>query len=163
LRGGASAAKIGAGVDMTESLIALTGLWFLVACGVEFLTVFAEQAGAARSPEDEAPRRHGFLALLNLIASLLTPGLLLAHGFLVTHEQEQTLRIVAMALPIAAMLLGSLFGALFGALARPLAGVMRMIALPLSLGALALTIYATLPSINVLIDAAQNNWTIVTP
>jgi hypothetical protein len=148
---------------MTESLIALAGLWFLVACGVEFLTVFVEQAGAARAPEDEAPRRHGFLALLTFIASLLTPGLLLAHGFLVTHDQEQTLRIVAMGLPVAAMLLGSLLGALFGAIARALAGAMRMIALPLSLATLAVTIYATLPSINVLIDAAQNNWTIVTP
>ncbi|MEZ6024086.1 MAG: hypothetical protein R3C16_11890 [Hyphomonadaceae bacterium] len=145
---------------MLTELIASAGLWFLVACAAEFVAVFVEQASAARTPEEDT-ERNGFVSLLRLAVALLTPGLLLAHAFLVTRDAE-FLRIVAMGAPIAAMILGALLGAMFGALARFAAAALRLITLPLALGTLALTIFATLPSIRVLIEAAQNGWTLPT-
>lgn len=147
---------------MFESLIGIVGIWFFAAVAAEALAVFVEQAGAARSPEEEGPK-NGATALLALVLTLLTPGLLLAHGFLATHEQDQTLRVIAMGAPIAAVLLGSLLGAIFGALARPAAPAMRALALPLDLAAFAVTVYATLPSIRLLLEAAQTGGVIATP
>ena len=102
-------------------------------------------------------------ALLTLLLTLTTPGLLLAHAFLVTHELDPTLRILAMAAPIGAVLLGSLLGAMFGAAANGAASAMRTLALPLELAAFALTIFATLASLRILLAAAQNGGVIVTP
>jgi hypothetical protein len=147
---------------MLGTLIETVGLWFFVAVAAEALAVFVEQAGAARSPDDDAPK-HGASALLALILSLLTPGLLLAHGFLATHGQDQTLRILAMAAPVAAVLVGALVGAIFGAIAKGATSTMRTLALPLDLAAFAVAIFATLPSIRVLIEAAQNGGVIVAP
>jgi hypothetical protein len=147
---------------MFANLIQIVGLWFLVACALEAVAVFVEQAGAARSPDEEDGKKRGASALLAFLLSLLTPGLLLAHGFLSTHEQEQTLRVIAMGLPIAAVLLGALLGAIFGAVARGTAPAMRKLALPLDLVAFAVAIFATLASIQVLIGAAQNGGVITT-
>jgi hypothetical protein len=75
---------------MLSSLIQVMGPWFLAAIALEAVAVFAEQWGAVRSPDEEV-RKHGALALLALVLSLLTPGLLLAHGYITTRTQEQTL------------------------------------------------------------------------
>ncbi|MGD9980609.1 MAG: hypothetical protein AB7H66_02530 [Hyphomonadaceae bacterium] len=146
---------------MFATLIQTAGLWFLIACAVEAVAVFAEQAGAARSPEDDAPR-NGAVALVAFLLTLITPGLLLAHGFLSTRGHDETLRVMAIGAPIAAVLAGALLGAIFGAAAKAAAPAMRKLALPLDLAALALTVYATLPSIRILIEAAQNGGVIVT-
>jgi len=146
---------------MFAQLIDAAGVLFLVAVAVEFVAVFAEQAGAARSPDEDAPKRSGGNALL-AVSALLTPGLLLAHGFLVTHGADTTLRIWAMGAPVAAMIGGALVGGVFGAVARGAAPLMRRIALPLGLAALAVTLAATWPSIRILIDAAQNGGVILT-
>jgi hypothetical protein len=145
---------------MFADLIKIVGVWFLIACVAEALAVFVEQAGAARSPDDETKRGSG-VALLSFVASLLTPGLLLAHGFLATHGAEQSLRVLAMGAPIAAVLLGALVGAIAGALLRAAAPAMRTLALPLDLAALAVAIYATLPSIRILLGAMQNGGVIL--
>lgn len=147
---------------MFASLIQIVGLWFLVACALEALAAFVEQAGSARSPDEEGGRRHSASALLAFTLSLLTPGLLLAHGFLSTHEQDQTLRAIALGLPIAAVLLGAMLGAIFSALAAGAAPTMRRLALPLDLAAFGMTVFATLTSIQVLIAAAQNGGVIFT-
>ena len=146
---------------MFADLIQVVGLWFVVACACEALAVFVEQAGAARSPDEDDGRKQSASALIGFLLSLLTPGLLLAHGFLATHAQEQTLRVVAMGLPVAAVLLGALLGAVFGAVARGAAPLMRKLALPLDVVAFGVAIYATLASIQVLIGAAQNGGVIV--
>ena len=109
---------------MFANLIEIVGVWFLIACAIEALAVFVEQAGAARSPDEEDGKKRGASALLAFLLSLLTPGLLLAHGFLATHEQQE-LRIIAMGLPVAAVLAGALLGAIFGAVARGAAPAMR--------------------------------------
>ena len=146
---------------MLSALVETCGAAFLAALGLEALAVFVEQAGAARSPEeDDAKRGAGTLALF--VAGALTPGLLLAHGFVATNRQED-LRIWAMGAPLAAMLGGALLGAVFGAIARAAAPFMRKAALPLDLAALVVAIYATWPSIRVLIDAAQHGGVILTP
>jgi hypothetical protein len=145
---------------MFADLIQIVGLWFLVAIALETLAIFVEQAGSARSPEDET-KRHGAVTLIAFLLSLITPGLLLAHGFLATTGQDQTLRVIAMGAPVAAVLLGSLAGAIFGAIAKGAAPVMRKLALPLDLAAFAVAIYATLASIRILIGAAQNGGVIV--
>jgi hypothetical protein len=147
---------------MFASVIQLAGLWFLIACTAEALAVFVEQAGSARSPDDEAPRR-GAVAPIAFLLSLLTPGLLLAHGFLITRDAEQSLRVIAIGAPIAAVLVGALLGAMFGAVAKAAAPAMRTLALPLDLIAFALAIYATLPSIRILIEAAQNEGVTLVP
>jgi hypothetical protein len=145
---------------MFASLLQIAGLWFVVAIALEALALFVEQAGAARSPEDDEPR-HRAASLIAFLLSLGTPGLLIAHGFLSTHGHDQ-LRVIAMALPIAAVLLGALLGAIFGAVARGAAPAMRKLALPLDLVAFVVTIFATLASIQVLLGAAQDGGVIYT-
>jgi hypothetical protein len=147
---------------MFATLIQSVGVWFLIACAIEALAVFVEQAGAVRSPEEDEPRTRAS-ALIALLLSLITPGLLLAHGFLVTQAQDQTSRVLAMAVPIVAVLAGALLGAIAGAMARAAAPVMRTVAMPFDLMAFGAAIYATLPTIRVLIEAAQNNGVIVAP
>ena len=146
---------------MFASLIQTVGLWFLVACALEALAVFVEQAGSVRSPDEEDGRKRSASALLVFVLSLLTPGLLLAHGFLTTNGQDQTLRVIAMGLPIAAVLVGALLGAIFNAFAKGLAPAMRKIALPFDLAAFAVAVFAALTSIQTLITAAQNGGVIV--
>jgi hypothetical protein len=139
---------------MLAALIQTAGLWFVVACALEAVATFVEQTGAARSPEEDAPRR-GFAALAVLAATTLTPGLLFAHGFLSTHGADAALRIWAMAAPAVAMIGGALLGGVLGALAPGAASVMRRLALPAGIAALIVTIYATLPSITTLVGAAR--------
>jgi hypothetical protein len=138
--------------SMLGTLIQTVGLWFLVAVALEAAAVFVEQWGSARSPDEEAPQ-HNTLALLAFVLTLLTPGLLLAHGFLATHDVDQTIRVLAMSAPVAAILLGALLGAIIGAAARGAAPLMRKLALPLDLVAFLVTVFAALSSIQLLIGA----------
>ena len=147
---------------MLETLIQTVGPWFLVAVALEAAAVFVEQCGAARSPDEEPPK-HNALALLALVLTLVTPGLLLAHGFLATHDADQTIRVLAMSAPVAAILFGALLGAIVGAVARSAAPTMRKLALPLDLVAFLVTVFAALSSIRMLIEAAQNGGVIVAP
>lgn len=140
---------------MLEALIQVVGPMFLVAVGLEMVSVLAEQWGAARSPDEEAPK-HNALALLALLLTIVTPGLLLAHGYIATHTQDQTLLVIAVGLPVAAVLVGALLGAILGAAVKGATPLMRRLALPLDIAAFAVTIYATLASIEVLVQAAQN-------
>jgi hypothetical protein len=139
---------------MLATLFQTAGLWFVVACALEAIATFVEQAGAARSPDEDAERR-GFAALAILAVTTLTPGLLFAHGFLSTHGADTMLRIWAMGAPAAAMIGGALLGGVFGALARGAAPYMRRVALPAGIAALVVTIYATMPSIATLAAAAR--------
>lgn len=147
---------------MFASVIQTAGLWFLVAVALEAIAVFVGQAGAARSPDEEAPPRKAG-ALLALVLSTVTPGLLLTHAFLTTHGGDPMLGIWAMGAPIAAVLGGALLGAILGAATRSAAPTMRKLALPLDLIAFAVTIFAALPSIQTLIAAAQNGGVIGVP
>lgn len=140
---------------MLEALIQMVGPMFLAAVALEMVSVLAEQWGAARSPDEEAPKNNA-LALLALVLTILTPGLLLAHGYISTHGRDQTLLVVAVGLPIAAVLIGALLGAIVGAAVRGAAPLMRKLALPLDVAAFAVTIYATVGTMQVLIQAAQN-------
>ena len=93
---------------MLESLIQAVGLWFLMAVALEALAVFVEQWGVARSPQDDAPK-NGALALLALVLTIATPGILLTHAFFATEGADHTLRVVALSAPILAILIGALF------------------------------------------------------
>lgn len=137
---------------MLGQLIASVGLWFLVAVALETAAVFVEQWGASRSPDDDGPKRSG-LALLALVLTILTPGLLLLHAFVAT-EQTQDVRLIAMSAPVAAILVGALLGAIVGAAARGLAPTMRKLALPLDILAFAVTIFATLASLQAISGAS---------
>jgi hypothetical protein len=141
---------------MPEQLIAIAGLWYFAACVAAFASVFVEQSGAARSPDEEGERKHGAVALALMLVSLLTPGLLLLHGFFLTAAVDSLLRIWVMAAPVAAILLGSIFGAIFGSIARGAVPTMRKLALPLGLAALALTLFATMPSIVAFANGLQD-------
>ncbi|MFN3463772.1 MAG: hypothetical protein ACK4X1_06795 [Terricaulis sp.] len=148
---------------MLGTLIQLVGVWFFVAVAIEALAVFAEQWGAARSPDEEAPK-HGALALVALLFTIITPGLLLAHGYISTQGQDQTYFFLAVGAPIAAVLIGALLGAIMGAVAGGAAPLMRKLALPLDAVAFAVAVYATLTSIQTLFQAAQNGGVVqVTP
>jgi hypothetical protein len=140
---------------MPGQVIAIAGVWFFIACAAAFAAVFVEQAGAARSPEEDGAHKPA-ASLMLMLASLLTPGLLLLHGFFLTASVDAMLRIWVMAAPIAAVLVGSILGAVFGALARGAAPTMRRLALPLGLAALALTLYATSPSIVALANGLED-------
>lgn len=140
---------------MLEALIQIVGPMFLAAVALETVAVLAEQWGAARSPDEEAPK-HNVLALLALVLTILTPGLLLAHAYVSTHGQDQTLLVIAVGLPLAAVIVGALLGAILGAAVKGAAPLMRKLALPLDIAAFAVTVYATLTTVQVLIQAAQN-------
>ena len=140
---------------MPEELMATAGVWFFAACIAAFAAVFVEQAGAARSPEEDGEHK-GAASLMLMLTSLLTPGLLLLHGFFLTAASDTALRVWIMAAPIAAILSGSILGAIFGAIARGTAPVMRKLALPLGLAALSLTLFATMPSIVALANGVQD-------
>jgi hypothetical protein len=139
---------------MPEQLIATAGAWFFAACAAQFVAVIIEQAGAARSPEEDGDRKRAVMQTLVLV-SFVTIGLLLLHGFFLTAA-DATARTLVMAAPIAAMLLGSLLGAILGALVRGAAPAMRKLALPVALVALAVTLYAALPTIVALAHALQS-------
>jgi hypothetical protein len=140
---------------MPEQLIATAGIWYFAACAAAFAAVFVEQAGAARSPEEDGETRSAAKLML-MLASLLTPGLLLVHAFFLTAATDALLRVWLMGAPIAAVLLGSLLGAIMGAMALGAAPFMRKLALPLGLAALALTLFATSPSIVALVNGLQD-------
>ncbi|MBL8545169.1 MAG: hypothetical protein JNL81_01825 [Hyphomonadaceae bacterium] len=140
---------------MLEALIQIVGPWFLVAVAFDAASVLVEQWGAVRSPDEDRPK-HGALALLALVLTLLTPGLLLAHGYITARSHDQTLLVIAVGLPVAAVLGGALIGAILGAAVAGAAPLMRNLALPLDVVAFAVTIFATLASIQTLIQAAQN-------
>lgn len=138
---------------MLGTLIQTVGPWFLLAVAIEALAVFVEQWGAARSP-DEEPRKHNALALLALFLTILTPGLLIAHGVMTTRGGDQSLMVLAIGAPIVAVLIGALAGAIVGAAAKGAAPTMRKLALPLDVVAFAATIFAVLPSIQSMMQSA---------
>ena len=138
---------------MLGTLIQAVGLWFFVAVALEAVAVFVEQWGAARTPDDDAPK-HSALALLALVLTLVTPGLLLMHAFMTTDGEEQTTRVVAMGAPVLAILVGALLGAIAGAAARGVAPTMRKLALPLDLAASGVAVFATLTTLQALIAGA---------
>ena len=140
---------------MPEQLIATAGLSYLAACVSVFVAMFIEQAGAARSPEEDSERKRAAMLVL-LLATFATVGLLLLHGYFVPADNEAW-RFGIMATPIAAMMLGSLLGAIFGALARGVAPLMRKLALPFVLVAFALTLYAAAPTIVALADGVLDS------
>lgn len=144
---------------MLAALIEAAGFWFVIAVALEAAATMIEVAGAARSPEEDAPRR-GFAALVILAMSALTPGLLLLHGFVSTAAAEPLVRALGIGAPAAALLGGGLAGGAVGALARGWRDAMRRLALPVGVAALAATIYAALPSVTGLF---ANSGTIVLP
>jgi arginine exporter protein ArgO len=137
---------------MLGMLIQAVGLWFLVAVALEAAAVFVEQWGASRSPDDEA-RKHGALALLAFVLTLLTPSVLLAHAFFATQAGDQSVRVIAMVAVIVAILAGALVGAILGASARGAAPLMRKLALPFDVLAFAAAIFAALDTIRALVGA----------
>lgn len=139
---------------MFATFIQLVGIWFLVAIVLETFAVFVEQVGAARSPEDDAPR-HRALSLLAFVLSLGTPALLITHGFFATEGADQTFRVLAMGAPVAAVLVGALLGAIVGAAAKGAAPLMRKLALPLDIVAFAVTVFAALATLQTLIGMVQ--------
>jgi hypothetical protein len=148
---------------MFADLVQAAGLWFVIACAFQVVVVFFEQAGAARSPEEEKPQG-GFGALAGGIAALLAPGLLLMHGYFRTElGPHESLRLFALGAPIAASVLGGLLGALFSALFRSASTLMRAVAPWLAVAGLILAVYATLPSIVALIGAIQNGGVMILP
>ena len=134
---------------MLDSFLGVLGPGLAAALVLLALTVFVEQAGAARSPEEDGHRTK-LSATALWAANVLTPALLLGHAWIATSAREE-LRLEAMLAPIAAMFGGALLGAMFGAMARGAAPVMRKTALPLALVTLAVTVYAASPSAMALI------------
>ena len=102
---------------MFASLIQIVGLWFLVASRSKRRRCLSSKRAQRVRPTTK-PRRTARSRCIAFLLTLLTPGLLLAHGFLADAGRDQTIRVIAMGVPIAAILLGALFGAIFGAAAR---------------------------------------------
>jgi hypothetical protein len=148
---------------MFASLVATAGLWFVIACAFQILAVFVEQAGAARSPEEDKPHA-GFGAFAVGVAALLAPGLLLMHGYFVTEgAADPSLRMLALGAPLAVVILGALLGAIFGAIAPGTASVTRAAAPWFAVVGLVLAAYAAMASIAALIAAIQNGGVLVLP
>jgi hypothetical protein len=129
---------------MLDSILGVLGLGYAAALVLLAVTVFTEQAGAARSPEEDEGRHRGS-AIALWAANVLTPLLLLAHAFTATSAHED-MRLEAMIAPVLALLGGALIGAIFGAMAPGASPLMRRVMLPLALIALAAALYAAWPS-----------------
>lgn len=147
---------------MLASLIDVAGLAFIIAVGVEALAVFVEQLGAVRSPDDDEPRRGAITAVLAM-AAIVTPGLLVAHGFLSTAQAQEHIRVIATASPVVAIIGGALLGAIIGQFLRGAGVAIRRIAPAFSVAALIAAAIAALPSASQLIEAAQNGGAIGAP
>jgi hypothetical protein len=148
---------------MFASLVDVAGFWFVIACAFQAVVVFVEQAGAARSPEEEKPRG-GFGAFAIGAAALLAPGLLLMHGFFRTElGPNEAFRVLALGAPIGASIVGALLGSIFGSIARGAVPAMRAVAPWFAVIGLILAVYATLPSIVALIGAIQNGGVMILP
>ena len=131
---------------MLESLVQAAGVWFLAAVALQFAAALCEQAGAARSPEDDRPRGR-WLTLALAVAALATPALLLGRAYAVTADAEAMTRLWLMGAPLAAMLGGGLVGGVAGVFVQGLAPALRGLGAALALGALALAAYAAWPSL----------------
>ncbi|MGE0595116.1 MAG: hypothetical protein AB7P07_02020 [Hyphomonadaceae bacterium] len=141
---------------MIEIVAEIAGSLFLVALGLEFAAVFAEQAGGVRKAGEEKPRP-GFAAMVLMILATVTPGLLLAHAFVTTMDVHDQVRIWAIGGVIAAVVAGALLGmaaGLFGG--EGVSRAMRALSLPLNLAAFGLAVFVARTSINQLIDMLQN-------
>jgi hypothetical protein len=148
---------------MLASIIDVAGPAFAIAVGVEALAVFVEQLGAARSPEEDEPRRRGAFTIVLAVAAIVTPGLLLMHGFLSTAQTPQHIRVAAMAAPVAAIIGGALLGAIASAFLRAAGPTMRKAAPVFSIAALVAAAIAALPSLGQLMEAAQSSGAIAMP
>lgn len=134
---------------MIESWISLVGVWFFAALAAETLAAFVSQAGAARSPDDEAPR--SWLGRAHVLVGLLSPALLIAHAWLASAGADDGVRGLLVGAPITATIFGALLGSIFGAIAPGAAPTMRRIALIVALISLALAMLASYPSLRSLI------------
>jgi len=138
--------------DTITALPSLAGVWFTAACGLEFLAVGTEQAGASRRPlrprQGGAP---GVAAFVLMLASTLAPALLLMQGFFVTAGMENSVRIAAMGAPIAAVILGSVIGRVVGGASQAASDAGRFLALAAGLAALGAAIFAARGSIEALL------------
>ncbi|MFT3726762.1 MAG: hypothetical protein QM759_02930 [Terricaulis sp.] len=142
-------------LTVTVAMMATVGFWFLLAVGLEFASVYAEQAGAVHKPEGEAAKREGFGGFALALTTTLTPAFLFLHGFFLTAASALPVRIAALGAVVAAVLLGAIIGRLVGMGWKSGAGVMRALALPLGLIAFVIAIYACRPSLEALIDLFQ--------
>jgi hypothetical protein len=137
------------------ALIQTVGLWFLIAVALEFVASYSEQMGAAYKPPEEEKRGEGFGEFALMLVTTLTPGLLFVHAFLATAGeglmQWGAVRLWAIGLIVAAMLVGAIAGRLVGGAWPGAARVMRTLALPLGLVAFVFALYATWPSLLTLI------------
>jgi hypothetical protein len=135
---------------MLDSMVQAAGVWFFAAVAAQFAATLFEQAGAARSPEEDKPRRR-VAALALFVASLATPALLLWHAYRVSAETDVATRLWLIAAPLAAMLGGGLVGAVAGVFARGAASALRAAAMWFALSALGLAVYAASPDLAALI------------
>ncbi len=139
------------------ALIQALGIWFMVAVALEFAACYSEQMAAAyKPPEGEEKRGEGFGAFALMVVTTLTPAMLFVHAFFTTAGsgdamQWSQIRIWALALIVAAILVGAIAGRLVGTAWQGAARVMRVLALPLGLAAFAFAIYATRPALEALI------------
>ncbi|MEQ1617517.1 MAG: hypothetical protein ABL883_04130 [Terricaulis sp.] len=141
------------------ALIQAVGTWFLVAVALEFTACYSEQMAAAWKPlEGEEKRGEGFGAFALMVVTTLTPAMLFVHAFFTTASNFDALlwsqvRIWALALIVAAILVGAIAGRLLGSAWQGGARIARVLALPLGLAAFVFTIYATRPALEALVDA----------
>lgn len=141
---------------MIEIVAEIAGPLFLVALALEFLAVFAEQAGSARKAGEDRPKP-GFAALVLMILATVTPGLLLVHAFVTTMGIDDQVRIWAIGGVIAAVVLGAIGGLVAGLLGgEGISRLLRAVSLPAALAAFGLSVFVARPSINSLIGWLQN-------
>ena len=113
-----------------------------------FLAAAIEQAGAPRAPSEEPPRR-GFVSAALALASLVSPGVLVAYAYFRAANSAPALSICLMALPIVAVMSGAMLGALIGAAMRESRAMIRMTSIVTGFGALILALCVALPAIDV--------------
>ncbi len=131
-------------------LAAFVGLAFLAAVAAEGFAIFVEQTAAGAKKAESDPPASAVGGAVQGIVSMVAPGLLLLHGYFVTVGRPD-LVAGAVGLPVAALVVGAILGRISGAVAQPLAHAFRPLALPAALLGFAIVVWATWPSIQVLL------------
>jgi hypothetical protein len=141
-------------------ILSVTGPLFQAAVALEAFALLADTAGNQRGGEgEEHPLRPPINSLLLGAASLITPGVLMIYAWFALIGHGFQTRVSAVAIIIAAMIVGSILGWGIGRMGP--ARLFRLASVPLGLAACALALYVAMPKLAEIVDALREGRAVI--